>query len=201
MMAAAGAARALAAASVASLALAACATDRVTLLPNEDGHPDGAVAVIDEKQGREVVVDRPLTRASLGPGAGAPRPVRKLDPSTTALLGSLPPGAVGFILTFLPGTTTMTPDSRPTLDAIRQEIARRPGVEVQVTGHTDTMGSDAMNDRLSQERAESVVRFLIGEGFSPDILSAVGRGEREPLVPTGDEVSNEANRRVEVIVR
>jgi len=184
-----------------ALTLAGCATDKVTLLPNEDGHATGAVAVIDEKHGREVVVDRPLTRASLGARPGAPRAVRKLDKSDARLLASLPPGAVVFELNFLPGTTTMTAESRPKLALIRDAIAERPGAEVQVTGHTDTMGSEEMNDRLSLDRAEAVVKVLIAEGFAPDLLTAVGRGEREPKLDRGDQMPSEINRRVQVIVR
>jgi outer membrane protein OmpA-like peptidoglycan-associated protein len=184
----------------AALLLAGCARDSVLLLPNEDGRATGAVAVIDEKRGREVVVDRPLTQASLT-GGGAQHSVKTLKKSYAELLGTLPPGATAFILNFPQGSTALTPESRPVLDSIRQEIARRPGAEVQVTGHTDTVDTQERNDRLSLDRAQAVVRLLIADGFPADILSAVGRGEREPLVPTADNVSNEANRRVEVIVR
>lgn len=183
-----------------ALLLAGCATDSVVLLPNEDGVATGAVAVIDEKRGDEVVVDRPLTSARLAPGT-APQPVRKLKKSYGQLLASLPPRAVSFLLNFPQGSTTLTADSRPVLAAIRAEVARRPGAEVQVTGHTDTVDSDEVNDRLSLRRAEAVARQLIAQGFPSDIVSAVGRGERELLVQTGDNVPSDANRRVEVIVR
>lgn len=181
--------------------LSGCARDTVVLLPNEDGLDTGAVAVIDEKTGDEVVVDRPLTSASLGAGGATTRQVRELKKSYAPLLATLPPPAVAFILNFPEGSTTLMAESRPTLEALRQEIARRPGAEVQVTGHTDRVGKEEDNDRLSQERARAVVGVLIAEGFPEDLLTAVGRGERELLVPTADEVANPANRRVEVIVR
>lgn len=183
----------------AALLLGACARDSVVLLPNEDGVHTGAVAVIDDR-GREVVVNRPLTSARLSPGS-RPQPVKRLKTAYGQLLTSLPPGAVGFVLNFPQGSTQLSAASRPVLDSIRQEIARRPGAEVQVTGHTDTVDSTERNDQLSQQRAEGVVRLLVAEGFPADILTAVGRGERELLVPTADNVPNDANRRVEVIVR
>ena len=99
------------------------------------------------------------------------------------------------------GTTQITEASRPTLDAIRKEVAARPGAVVDVVGHTDTVGSEQDNDVLSQQRAAEVVRALVAEGFPQDLLSAVGRGERELLVKTGDNIANEENRRVEVVVR
>jgi outer membrane protein OmpA-like peptidoglycan-associated protein len=81
------------------------------------------------------------------------------------------------------------------------EVAKRAAVEVQVTGHTDRVGTDTDNDRLSLERAEAVRAMLIQRGIQATFIRAVGRGEREPLVPTPDEQSEPRNRRVEVIVR
>jgi len=81
------------------------------------------------------------------------------------------------------------------------EIARRPGAEVQITGHTDTVGQTADNDRLSLERAREIRDALVGQGLNPAITRAVGRGERELLIPTPDNTPEPRNRRVEVIVR
>ena len=87
------------------------------------------------------------------------------------------------------------------LEDIRAEVAKRPGADVQVTGHTDTVGSEGDNDLLSRKRAEEVLGFLASKGFPRTMMSAVGRGERELKVPTADNVSSAINRRVEVIVR
>ena len=56
-----------------------------------------------------------------------------------------------------------------------------------MTGHTDHIGSEAHNDRLSLQRAEAVRAMLIQRGINASFLRAVGRGEREPLIPTPDE--------------
>ncbi len=116
-------------------------------------------------------------------------------------LAAQPPKPVSFTLYFETNSVEVTPSSRPTLDALFAEVAKRPAVEVQVTGHTDRVGSDADNDRLSLQRAEAVRAMLIQRGIQASFLRAVGRGEREPLIPTPDEQAEPRNRRVEVIVR
>jgi outer membrane protein OmpA-like peptidoglycan-associated protein len=77
----------------------------------------------------------------------------------------------------------------------------RSGPHVEVTGHTDTVGSEEDNDRLSAERAAQVLNWLVSQGFDRSLMSAVGRGERELKQPTIDNIDMPANRRVEVIVR
>ena len=77
----------------------------------------------------------------------------------------------------------------------------RPGGEIVVTGHTDRQGSVEFNDRLALERAQAIRGLFIARGFPPDRIDAVGRGEREPVVPTDDGVSEPRNRRAEIVVR
>jgi outer membrane protein OmpA-like peptidoglycan-associated protein len=116
-------------------------------------------------------------------------------------LGAQPPKSVSFTLYFDTASTEVTRDSRATLDSLFAEVARRQAVEVQVTGHTDRVGTDTDNDRLSLERAEAVKEMLVQRGLKTTFIRAVGRGEREPLVPTPDQQPEPRNRRVEVIVR
>jgi outer membrane protein OmpA-like peptidoglycan-associated protein len=72
---------------------------------------------------------------------------------------------------------------------------------VQISGHTDRKGTEEDNDALSQKRAESILAQLIQDGIPKEQMTAVGRGERDPRVPTDDGVDEIANRRVEVVVR
>lgn len=182
--------------------LSGCATPSLTLLPSEEGK-QGAVAVIEENgKPAEVVVSELNSRTNL---SGKPR-TKAIDPAELsaqqrALIEALPPRPVRLTLYFKEGTTELTPDSRPGLDYLKKEIAGRPGAEVQVTGYTDTVGSDEDNDRLSQRRAEEVLAALAEQGIEREMMSAVGRGERELREQTDDGVSNAANRRVVVIVR
>jgi len=184
-----------------SLSLCGCAHSSLVLLPDEDGG-HGSIAVIQPDAAGETVVSEADTRTTLG-GRPSTRPLgpRGLKPSEAALLAALPPAPKRFSLYFLQGTTEMTASSAARLPEIREEVARRPGVEVQVTGHTDSVGSESDNDALSLKRAEEVLAFLASQGFSRNVMSAVGRGERELQVPTDDNVSSPVNRRVEVIVR
>jgi len=182
--------------------LAGCAHSSMVLLPDEDGgHGQVAILEVDGKPNRTVVAEA-NSRASLQ-GSAAVRPLgaRGLKPTEAALLSELPPPARSYTLYFLEGGTEMTPESAPVLEELRAEIARRSGPEVQVTGHTDTVGSDSDNDALSQRRAEEILNLLVSRGFDRSIMSAVGRGERELKEVTPDNVGNPVNRRVEVIVR
>jgi outer membrane protein OmpA-like peptidoglycan-associated protein len=81
------------------------------------------------------------------------------------------------------------------------EVARRQAVEVQVTGHTDTLGKESDNDLLSEERAQAIKEMLIAQGLKSNFIRAVGRGSRELLILTPPNVREPRNRRVEVIVR
>jgi outer membrane protein OmpA-like peptidoglycan-associated protein len=184
------------------LLLAACATTpagTVTLLAGEPGVNVGAVALFDSKTGAETgALTAENTQAALG-GKFVARPA---DPKLYATLtDTLPPPPARFTLYFLEGTTKLTPESEPELQKVFAEIAKRPGAEVQITGHTDTVGKEGDNDMLSLKRARDIREALIGEGLNPTISRAVGRGERELLVPTPLNTVEPRNRRVEITVR
>jgi outer membrane protein OmpA-like peptidoglycan-associated protein len=189
--------------AAASVLLGGCATSSLVLLPDDDGR-QGSLAVL-EANGRpaEGMIEQGNSRTKLGDATPASRPLgdKGLKAQEAALLTSLPPPAKSFVLYFDQGTVTPTPASQAVLVELRAEIASRSGPQVEVTGHTDTVGSEADNDRLSQQRAEEVLNWLSGQGFDRSLMSATGRGERELKEPTVDNFSNAANRRVEVIVR
>lgn len=189
--------------SAAALLLGGCATSSLVLLPDDDGR-QGSLAVL-EANGRpaEGVIAQGNSRTKLGDATPASRPLgdKGLSAQEAALLTGLPPPAKSFLLYFDQGTVTPTPESQAVLGELRVEIASRSGPHVEVTGHTDTVGSGADNDRLSQQRAEEVLSWLASQGFDRSLMSATGRGERELREPTVDNVSSAANRRVEVIVR
>jgi outer membrane protein OmpA-like peptidoglycan-associated protein len=189
--------------AAASLLLSGCATSSLVLLPDDEGH-QGSVAVL-EAAGKptEAVIAQGNSRTKLGEANPASRPLGKkgLKAQEAALLISLPPAAKSFVLYFDEGTVTPTAESQAVLVELRAEIASRSGPQVEVTGHTDTVGSEEDNDRLSQQRAEQVLNWLASQGFDRSLMSATGRGERELKAPSVDNFSSAANRRVEVIVR
>lgn len=190
----------IALAGVGALALSACATDRVVLLDNEDGRPGGALAVL-EPGGAETVIDRPNTRASLGSGPARTRSVDQIDPAYAELLATLPPAAKVFAITFPTGESRIFEGQRTILEEIRAELAARPGAQIEVAGFTDSVGDNASNDRLSRQRADSVVGELRESGVAVDPEDAVGRGEDDARAELGDNVADERYRRVFVIVR
>lgn len=106
-----------------------------------------------------------------------------------------------FTLYFVEGSDTMTAGSRVAVKAIFEEIKLRPAPDLVVVGHTDRVGSVAANDQLAAKRANTMRELLIKLGIDPESIQASGRGERDPLVPTDDEVTEPRNRRVEILVR
>ncbi len=100
---------------------------------------------------------------------------------------------------------TLRPESYPVLDSLVQLLKENPELKVEIRSHTDSIGSDEYNLWLSQKRAESVVRYLISKGISPDRLIAKGYGERFPIAPNSingrDNPEGRAkNRRTEFVV-
>jgi OOP family OmpA-OmpF porin len=189
--------------AAACLLLGGCATSSLVLLPDDEGH-QGAVAVLETNgQPTEAVINQGNSRTKLGEANAAPKPLgeKGLKPEEAALLTTLPPPAKSFTLYFDEGTATPTVESQSVLTALRAEIASRSGPQVEVTGHTDTVGGADDNDRLSIQRAEEVLNWLVSQGFDRSLMLASGRGERDLKQPSTDNFSSAINRRVEVIVR
>lgn len=186
-----------------ALLLGGCATSSLVLLPDDEGH-QGSVAILeaDGKPAQAVIADG-NSRTKLGTSSLVTRPLGEngLKKQEAALLTGLPPPARSFLLYFDQGTVSLTPESVSVLNEIKAEVAARSGPEVEVTGHTDTVGSEEANDRLSAQRAAEVLNWLVSQGMDRSIMSAVGRGERELKEPTVDNFGSAANRRVEIIVR
>jgi OOP family OmpA-OmpF porin len=73
--------------------------------------------------------------------------------------------------------------SKPILDEVAEKIKQHTDIElVMVTGHTDRIGSDAYNQKLSERRANTVKQYLVSQGVDASRLQAVGKGESEPVV-------------------
>ena len=118
-------------------------------------------------------------------------------------LAARPEPPLSFILYFLDGKDELTAESKQRLGDIIKEIARRGSKisEMTVVGHTDLVGKMEFNDRLSLQRAKRVADELVNIGIDRDAIATAGRGKREPLIPTADEVPEARNRRVEVNIR
>lgn len=187
------------------MALAGCApATRVTLLPDA-GLRSTAVVVtpqINNKAREPVVLDKPLVDVDIySTGLVYTTPDSQALKRNASLIAIQPAEPLRSIVNFLPGTTELTPESAATLAQAIDNAKKRAGGEIIVVGHTDTVGEPAGNDALSVKRAQAVRDLLIERGFNRDLIEAVGRGQRELLVPTGLGVDEPRNRRVEVIVR
>ena len=173
----------------------------IVLLPDENS-AHGAVAI---GQGDGVtVLDTPMTAARVDNRGRVEKEVitqAEVEKNFGEAIAVLPPKPVSFTLYFEEGSTVVLKDSKDTLSELFAEVAKRQASEVEVIGHTDTMGKESDNDRLSEQRAQAVREMLIAQGLKSNFIRAVGRGERELLIPTPDNVPEPRNRRVEVIVR
>ena len=116
-------------------------------------------------------------------------------------MSALPGRPASFLLYFLEGKDELTDESRIELDKVFAELRRRPLPDIVVIGHTDTVGGLAYNDKLSLARAERMREMMVQMGIPGERVQAAGRGKRELLVPTDDNVSEPRNRRVEINVR
>ncbi len=100
------------------------------------------------------------------------------------------------------GKATLLPDSKTQLDELGLALKKHPELKIEVGGHTDSRGTNKLNQRLSQERANAVRQYLIDNGdVQADNITAVGYGEGHPLVsPEKNDEDRARNRRVEIKV-
>ncbi len=100
---------------------------------------------------------------------------------------------------FETGKATLKPESMDEIRKVADYMKKNPSARFEVQGHTDNQGSDKVNDPLSQQRAEAVVKALEGEGVDPFNLRPVGKGSHEPVADNKTEEGRAKNRRVEFI--
>lgn len=99
------------------------------------------------------------------------------------------------------GKSDLKPAFLPTLDKVASLIRKYDRTVVHVIGHTDSVGSYAYNQRLSEQRAERVAQYFAGSGVPWQRLSTEGRGEREPRTSNDTEAGRQLNRRVEILIK
>lgn len=92
------------------------------------------------------------------------------------------------------------PDSRPVLDEAADALKESPNVRVAVEGHTDAVGTEMYNEKLSVRRAEAVFRYLVNHGVAPQRLEVAGYGKSRPVADNETESGRAQNRRVELHV-
>ncbi|WP_051235923.1 OmpA family protein [Ottowia thiooxydans] len=182
--------------------LAGCApTTRVTLLPQEN-HPKSSVEVRAANETWKMTTPFEVASVSQrGVIAADQTNAQDVHLRYPELLAIQPPVAERFTLYFVAGGSALTPESEGALSGILAQAVARPGGEILIVGHTDSVGTQELNDKLSLQRASAIRELVIQRGFPPVLVHAVGRGERELAVPTADGVDEPKNRRVVIIVR
>lgn len=103
-------------------------------------------------------------------------------------------------VTFATGSATVAPSFLPTLQEVANSLNAHPNSTVRVVGHTDTVGSEAYNLQLSEDRALAVARVLTSDGVPASRMSYSGRGFSEPITTNATAVGRAQNRRVEIVI-
>ena len=103
-------------------------------------------------------------------------------------------------LFFATNKTTILPESEPSLLDLYSLMQENPTLRIRITGHTDNVGSDRANQKLSEGRAKSVREDLIRRGIAPERIEAEGKGESQPIDTNDTEEGRQNNRRVEFMI-
>ena len=190
--------------SLVALLLAGCAGQRETYAVLPDAKGQAGSLTVTPKEGAPVKLNGAYASAVGKPGS-APEAAKLSEEEIKAAfaeaLSARPDAPLRFTLYFKEGSYELTPDSAKELERVLAEIRKRPAPDLIIVGHTDRVGLLADNDRLALKRAEKMRGEMVRQGLPADSVQAAGRGEREPLVPTADEVAEARNRRVEMLVR
>jgi outer membrane protein OmpA-like peptidoglycan-associated protein len=101
-------------------------------------------------------------------------------------------------VTFDVNSDTIRPGLYNELDRVANILVRYPETSILVEGHTDSTGSEAYNQQLSERRANSVKRLLLERGVAEYRITAVGHGESRPVATNADSAGRQMNRRVEI---
>jgi outer membrane protein OmpA-like peptidoglycan-associated protein len=95
---------------------------------------------------------------------------------------------------------TLKPGAREKLAKVSGILLAYPGLKIHLEGHTDSIGTDEYNQRLSEQRADAVRDYLLQQGVPPTNLTAVGLGKADPVASNDTAAGREQNRRVEMVV-
>jgi outer membrane protein OmpA-like peptidoglycan-associated protein len=104
-------------------------------------------------------------------------------------------------ISFDTGSAAIKPQLRAVLDPFANSLRDDPSARLMIVGHTDNTGSEAVNNPLSVERAQSVREYLVTRGVAAARVETAGRGEREPVASNATEAGRAKNRRVEIFLR
>ena len=170
------------------------------VLPSEGGGA-GSITIDDGKT--VTTLDQPYAAAESR--AGSSEPVAESQGNISVIfrraIAAQPVLPRHFRLYFILGSDKLTPASAREYRAVFEDVRQRPAYQVEVIGHTDTLGDLRSNQALSLARAAAIRDLLVLDGISRDAISIAGRGKLDLIVPTGDQVAEPLNRCVVITVR
>ncbi|MBN1546979.1 MAG: OmpA family protein [Syntrophaceae bacterium] len=175
----------------------------VLLVPD----PDGSVGrIVVSNAGGSVEMNTAYQASTLrdkDTAPSAPRVMEKTEVESifTEALKIQPAQPTHFLLYFGSDSVDLAPESQKVLVVILERIHENKSASVSVIGHSDTAGDKAYNLMLSNRRAKAITDLLLEKGIDKNQIETTSHGEENPLVKTGDDVSEPKNRRVEVVVR
>jgi len=103
-------------------------------------------------------------------------------------------------VTFATGQATLVPGAREKLARVSGILAAHPTLRLEIEGHTDSVGSDGLNQSLSEKRADAVRSYLVQQGVPTDAVTAAGFGKTRPVASNDTAEGRQLNRRVELVV-
>ena len=103
-------------------------------------------------------------------------------------------------VTFATNSANLSSVAMDSLNRAAETLVQYPETTITIAGHTDSTGNDAINNPLSQQRAQSVAAYLVQRGVNGSRLSPVGYSSRQPIASNDTEVGRAQNRRVEILI-
>jgi peptidoglycan-associated lipoprotein len=173
------------------------------VLPNADGRP-GSGAIEVGSGTSSITLDQAYGAAAALPGGGAgsvavpPAVTQNIFATAIAARPILPRT---FVLYFASGSVQLDPQGAAEYRKAIADIKSRPAFEIELIGNTDTVAGDALNAKLSFDRAVAIGEALVRDGIDRRVIEVTARGKSNLAVRTGDNVPEERNRRVELVVR
>ena len=174
----------------------------VVLLPDEDGNV-GAVSVTTPEGSR--TVDQAYSFTTVQGTGSRPSELQmmgkeRVNAAFQEVLKAQPPKPKSFTLYFILDGTELTEESNALLSTVFAAVHERKPTEITIFGHTDALGPEERNVRLSAERAKAVERILRKRDPGLGRVDLQSFGSREPLVPSAPRAAEPRNRRAEIMI-
>jgi outer membrane protein OmpA-like peptidoglycan-associated protein len=184
-----------------TILLAGCPRQALFVVLPSEGGGAGVITIDDGKT--VTTLDQPYAAAESRAGSSGPVEESRgnLDVIFHRAVAVQPILPHHFRLYFILGSDELTPESVIAYRSVFDDIRKRPAYQIEVIGHTDTLGDLRTNQALSVARSAAIRDRLVRDGVDRDAISIAGRGKLDLIVPTGDQVAEPRNRCVVITVR